>query len=242
MAETREALEGAAAAFKENNSKLHFFEDRHVLVRDGGLPGAWLSLGALGMGVRPLDQGLEVGADHPVAALDAWMKAQEMERVPFLEGRSGTVGEAYKAGLLRGWVRTCTVLRGVRVAEMAPEKCSEKQLLLRLSLRSHPESTEEPVGQLSLLPEQIHALGLPGRIVEDPKDEDAALLIREAGLCGVRLRGARIGCVESNAMVNLGDSSAKDLWLLLLMIRDRVKLHSGIQLQPSLRRLGQGQD
>ena len=192
--------------------------------------------------VRELDDGLEVGAGHPVAALDAWMQSRGMTRVPFLEGRAGSVGEAYKAGLLSGWVRTCTVLRGVRLAEMAPEKCSEKQPLVRLTLNAQGLPLEEPEGQLRLLPAQIRALGLPGRIVEDPADEDASLLIREAGLCGVRLRGARIGRIESNAMVNLGGSSAKDLWLLLLMIRDRVKLHSGIQLQPSLRRMGQGRD
>jgi UDP-N-acetylmuramate dehydrogenase len=80
---------------------------------------------------------------------------------------------------------------------------------------------------------------MPGRVLEDPKNDDAAMLIREAGLCGVRLRGARIGQIESNAVVNLGGSSAKDLWLLLQMIRDRVKLHSGVQLQPALRRIGE---
>jgi UDP-N-acetylmuramate dehydrogenase len=79
-------------------------------------------------------------------------------------------------------------------------------------------------------------------VVEDPANDNASLLIREAGLCGVRLRGARIGLLESNTMVNMGGSSAKDLWLLLQMIRDRVKLHSGVQLQPALRRMGQGSE
>ena len=161
-----------------------------------------------------------------------------MPLIPYLKGRAGTVVEAYRAGLLTAWVDYCVVLRGTRVATVAPEKHSEKQPLLRLGLRREPRPVEEEQGQLRLLPEQIQALGMPGRIVEDPPNEDAALLIREAGLCGVRLRGARIGQFESNAMINLGDSTESDLWLLIQMIRDRVRLHSGVRLQPSLRRLG----
>jgi UDP-N-acetylmuramate dehydrogenase len=240
VAETQEALEAAALAFKEEGTKLHFFEDSHVLVRDGGLPGAWLRLGAVGMGVLSVENGIDVGAAYPAAALDAWMLAQGRARIPFLAGRAGSLADAYKAGLLQGWIRSCTVLRGTRLAQLAPENHADKQLLVRLTLHAKAEPLEEPEGQLRLLPRQIRAMGLPGRIVDDPLDEDAALLIREAGLCGVRLRGARIGRYESNAMVNLGESSAKDIWLLLQMIRDRVKLHSGIQLQPSLRRIGQG--
>jgi UDP-N-acetylmuramate dehydrogenase len=241
VAETREALEGAASCFKQAGAKLSFFEEGHVLVRDGGLSGAWLRVGDLAWGVKAANEGMDVGAAYPVAALAAWRKARGLRPIPFLEKRAGTVGQAYKAGLLQGWVQTCTVLRGTRVANLAPEKCAEKQLLLRLLLLDQPTPQTEKQGQLRLLPEQIRSMGMPGRIVEDPVNDNAALLIREAGLCGVRLRGARIGQTESNAMVNVGGSSAKDLWLLLQMIRDRVKLHSGIQLQPALRRMGRGE-
>jgi UDP-N-acetylmuramate dehydrogenase len=241
VAETREALEGAASGFKKAGAKLSFFEEGHVLVRDGGLAGAWLRVGDLAWGVEATIEGVDVGASYPVAALDTWRKARGLRLIPFLEKRAGTVGQAYKAGLLQGWVQACTVLRGTRVAKLAPEKCAEKQLLLRLHLLDEPTPQSEKQGQLRLLPEQIRALGMPGRVVDDPVSDNAALLIREAGLCGVRLRGARIGQSESNAIVNVGGSSARDLWLLLQMIRDRVKLHSGIQLQPALRRMGRGE-
>jgi UDP-N-acetylenolpyruvoylglucosamine reductase len=240
VAETKKALEAAAASLKGLGKTLYFFEDGHVLVKDGGLNGAWLRLGALAWGVECLGaDGVDVGAAFPVAALHAWREERGLRPIPFLAKRSGTVGQAYKSGLLQGWVGRCTVLRGVRVTELVPEKRRDKQLLIRLRLKEEPSPQTETEGQLRLLPEQIRALGMPGRVLEDPKNDDAAMLIREAGLCGVRLRGARIGQIESNAVVNLGGSSAKDLWLLLQMIRDRVKLHSGVQLQPALRRIGE---
>jgi UDP-N-acetylmuramate dehydrogenase len=240
VAETKASLEATAAALKGLGKTLHFFEDGHLLVKDGRLSGAWLRLGALAWGVESVDaEGVDVGAAHPVAALHAWREERGMRPIPFLAKRSGTVGQAFKAGLLQGWVERCTVLRGVRVTEMVPEKRKDKQLLIRLRLKGKPSPQTETEGQLRLLPEQIRALGMPGRVLEDPKNDNAAMLIREAGLCGVRLRGARIGQIESNAVVNLGGSSAKDLWLLLQMIRDRVKVHSGVHLQPAIRRVGE---
>jgi len=240
VAETADAVTEVAGLCKAHGVKLNYFGDSHVLVRDGGLEGLWLRLGSVGLGVHKVEDGIEVGAAHPVAGLHAWMLRHDMPAIPYLKGRSGTVLEAYKAGLLAAWVNYCVVLRGTRVTSLSPEKHSEKQPLLRLGLLREPRPVEEAQGQLRLLPEQIQALGMPGRILEDPPDEDASMLIREAGLCGVRLRGARIGQFESNAMINLGESTESDLWLLIQMIRDRVRLHSGIRLQPSLRRLGSG--
>ena len=128
------------------------------------------------------------------------------------------------------------------LADLSLEKRSEKQAIVRLFLRDVPEPNVDPVGQLCLLPQQIQALGKPGRIMEDPPQENAALLIREAGLSGVRLRGARVGAIEPNALINLGGASAEDVWLVFQMIRDRVKIHSGHQLQTSIRRIGRGRE
>ena len=98
----------------------------------------------------------------------------------------------------------------------------------------------DPKGQLALLPEQIQALGRPGRIMSDPDEESAALLIEDTGLSGVRLRGARIGTRERNSLINLGGASAEDIWLVFQMIRDRVKLQTGHVLEVSIRRIGRG--
>lgn len=240
VVETTEALEAVARESKSLGVKLNLFQSTQVLVRDGGLDGAWLRMGALAFGIHEYDEGLSVGALHPVAALAAYLRENQKPEIPHLGDRAGTVADAFHAGLLSGWVSQCTVLRGTRVAELLPEKRSEKQPCIRFLLRAQPAPVEDPVGQLKLLPEQIRALGRPGRIMHDTEEESAAQLIAEAGLSGVRLRGARIGVRESNALINLGGASADDVWLVVQMIRDRVKLQTGHVLEAAVRRIGRG--
>jgi UDP-N-acetylmuramate dehydrogenase len=240
VAESKDALEAVAREGKSQGVKLHFFQETHVLVRDGGLDGVWLRLGAIARGVREEDGGLSVGALHPAAALDAYLRENQKGVIPHLAGRAGTVADAFQAGLLDGWVERCCVLRGTRVAELPVEKRSEKQPLIRFLLREQPLPEVDPKGQLALLPEQIQALGRPGRIMSDPDEESAALLIEDTGLSGVRLRGARIGTRERNSLINLGGASAEDIWLVFQMIRDRVKLQTGHVLEVSIRRIGRG--
>ncbi|MEC7240348.1 MAG: hypothetical protein VXW32_03865 [Myxococcota bacterium] len=241
VVETEEALEAVAREGKSLGQRLHFFSDTHVLVRDGGLEGVWLRMGALARGIHQEEGGgVSVGALHPTAALDAYLREHQNVVIPHLSGRSGTVEDAFHAGLLTGWVEGCRVLRGTRVVELPVEKRSEKQPLIRFLLRSEGLPEVDPRGQLTLLPEQIRALGRPGRIMNDLEEESASQLIQETGLSGVRLRGVRIGTQECNALLNLGGASAEDIWLVFQMIRDRVKLQTGHVLEVSIRRIGRG--
>jgi len=50
----------------------------------------------------------------------------------------------------------------------------------------------------------------------------------------VRLRGARIGTVEPNSIINLGGGTARDILLLMKMVEDRVQIQSGSCLKPTL--------
>ena len=129
VAESQEALEAVARESKAMGLKIHFFQDTHVLVRDGGLDGIWLRMGSLARGIRREEGGFSVGALHPVAALGAYLRTNQKVEIPHLFGRAGTVADAFAAGLLTGWVSHCTVLRGTRVVNLPLEKRSEKQPL-----------------------------------------------------------------------------------------------------------------
>jgi UDP-N-acetylenolpyruvoylglucosamine reductase len=74
----------------------------------------------------------------------------------------------------------------------------------------------------------------------DPPKGSAEDMVYDAGLTGVRLHGVRIGRREPNSLVNLGGSSARDVTLLLHMIRDRIKLQTGEELGSTLKPLGRG--
>ena len=104
VVESQEALEKTATLAKQHGVKTHFFEDSNVLVRDGGLSGVWIRMGDVASGVSIEDGLVNVGAQYPAAALARFCSTEFDAPVPFLEGRSGTVRQAFlgPCGALRG--------------------------------------------------------------------------------------------------------------------------------------------
>jgi UDP-N-acetylmuramate dehydrogenase len=56
-------------------------------------------------------------------------------------------------------------------------------------------------------------------------------LIDEAGLKGVRVGGARISEMHANFIFNENSATAKDVLVLMSLIKDRVKQYSGVVLE-----------
>ena len=100
VAETEAAVETACGLCKEAGHRVRPVASEHFLVRDGGVDGVWMKLGAVGQGIVERDSLLDVGADHPVAALAARAETLGGAGYQHLARRSGTVGEAFIAGLL----------------------------------------------------------------------------------------------------------------------------------------------
>ena len=76
------------------------------------------------------------------------------------------------------------------------------------------------------------------RIFLDPEGQRAADLIREAGLAGVRLRGARVSEERPNVVINEGEASARDVLALVDYLKRKVQDQSGVKLEELLRVLG----
>ena len=66
----------------------------------------------------------------------------------------------------------------------------------------------------------------------------AGKLIEEAGLKGMRLGGARISEKHCGFIVNTGGASSADIYALIRLTIDRVREHSGVELQPEVLFLG----
>jgi len=76
------------------------------------------------------------------------------------------------------------------------------------------------------------------RIFFDPEGHRAEDLIREAGLAGVRLRGARVSEGEPNVVINEGEASARDVLALVDYLKRKVEGRSGVKLKELLRVVG----
>lgn len=77
-----------------------------------------------------------------------------------------------------------------------------------------------------------------GSVFKNPPNDYAGRLIENAGLKGKRLGGAMISEKHANFIVNMGRAKAKDILALINLAREEVKKHTGIELEPEIRIVG----
>jgi UDP-N-acetylmuramate dehydrogenase len=62
--------------------------------------------------------------------------------------------------------------------------------------------------------------------------------VDEAGCRGLTIGGAQVSELHSNFLINLGGASAADIETLGETVRQRVKSHSGVDLEWEIKRVG----
>lgn len=84
----------------------------------------------------------------------------------------------------------------------------------------------------------------PGRarLFLDPDlRQEASRLLADAGVAGIRLRGARISTRDPNVVVNEGQATAHDVLTLADWARRQVEARTGVELASALQVLGRRQ-
>jgi UDP-N-acetylmuramate dehydrogenase len=77
-----------------------------------------------------------------------------------------------------------------------------------------------------------------GSVFTNPPDDSAGRLIDAAGCKGLRLRSAEVSSKHANFFQADSGGSADDVRVLMDLVRDRVRDHSGVDLQPETRLIG----
>jgi len=94
-------------------------------------------------------------------------------------------------------------------------------------LLSHREATQP-----------VH-LANAGSVFRNPPGDHAARLIEATGLKGVRQGGAEISGHHANFIVNRGQATAADIEALIGWIQGQVREHTGVELEPEVRIVGE---
>ncbi len=83
--------------------------------------------------------------------------------------------------------------------------------------------------------------GVPnaGSIFKNPPGKFAGRLLEDAGLKGTRAGNAAFSERHANFIVNLGGATAEDVRALMETARERVRLMSGVTLEPEVRLVGE---
>jgi UDP-N-acetylmuramate dehydrogenase len=77
-----------------------------------------------------------------------------------------------------------------------------------------------------------------GSTFKNPTGQKAWQLIDAAGCRGLRVGDAQVSAMHCNFLINLGNATAADIEALGEIVRQRVKEHSGVDLEWEIKRIG----
>ncbi len=144
-------------------------------------------------------------------------------------GTSGEVVQIKKEGLNFSY-RDLELPRGTIVlgATLRLDKGDREGIRSRTVKNLLTKKKTQPLDQLSA-----------GCIFRNPPNQFAGKLIEEAGLKGVRVRGAKISELHANFIVNTGEARARDILILMDLIKEKVSQKTGISLVPEVKVIGE---
>src|SRR3569623_311353 len=232
----------------------------NLIVRDGGVEGVVIRLSPRGFGT--------VGAEGDMvragtAALDKRVAeaaaAANIGGLEFYFGIPGSIGGALRINAGANGGETRDVLVEAHGVTRSGEKVTFSNADMKFVYRSHgvdpsiiftsalyrgkiaePETIRHRMNEVQQHRETAPPLRAKtgGSTFKNPPGHSSWKLIDAAGLRGFRVGGAQVSEMHCNFLINTGDASAHDIEILGETVRERVKAHSGIELQWEIKRIG----
>lgn len=230
----------------------------NLIVRDGGVPGVVIRLGR-GFNEVKIDQQNVIAG---TAMLDVMVaraaQAAGVAGLAFLSGIPGTIGGALRmnGGAYGGETKDILVeargvdrqgnVRSFSNAEMgfSYRHCAvaEDVIFTSATFRGQPGEPDQIAGEMAAIKKKREASQprnrTGGSTFKNPTGQSAWKLVDDAGCRGLTIGGAQVSELHSNFLINLGGASANDIETLGETVRDRVKTHSGVDLEWEIKRVG----
>jgi UDP-N-acetylmuramate dehydrogenase len=231
----------------------------NLIVRDGGVPGVVVRLGR-GFNEIKVEPNNRIAAG--AAMLDVMVaraaQAAGIAGLAFFSGIPGTIGGALRmnGGAYGG--ETKDVLVEARGVDRRGDLRSYSNAEMGFTYR-HCGVTDDVIFTAALFqgragnPEEIAAemasikdkreKSQPrnrtgGSTFKNPPGMSAWKLVDEAGCRGLKVGQAKVSELHSNFLINLEGASAADIETLGETVRERVKAHSGVELEWEIKRIG----
>jgi UDP-N-acetylmuramate dehydrogenase len=231
----------------------------NVIIRDGGIPGVVVRLGAR-FGSAAIEDGHRVRADTGMldarvsrAARDAGVAGLE-----FLSGIPGGIGGALRmnAGAYGGETKDILIeARGVDRTGIVRtftgtdmgysyrrSSVAEDIVFTEALFQGRPGDIAEIGAAMNAIAEKRKASQPPnktcGSTFKNPPGGKAWQLIDAAGCRGLTVGGAQVSELHCNFLINLGHATAADIETLGETVRRRVKDSSAVELEWEIKRIG----
>jgi len=231
----------------------------NLLVRDGGYRGTAISLEKINQ--LTVRQGGIVRAEAGVRNIDLarLAEAHGLCGLEFLVGIPGTVGGAVRmnAGAHDSEVFDHLVSLEILGAEGLQTRARKTLKYAYRSLQLEPNEIiiaanfQLPAGSRETISKimdtclqkrrEAQQVRFPnaGSFFRNPAGQSAWRLIDEAGLRGMTIGGAQVSEVHTNFLVNRGAAKASDFLQLAAIVKEKVFVTSGIQLEEEVRITGE---
>src|SRR3989338_6270099 len=233
-------------------SYLFLGKGRNLLVRDGGMLGMVIRFGGEFCRcemMRTSDEQAKVSV-HAGVELKEFARFAEAFHLSGYErfvNLPGTVAGALQSGhslrhlSLEHKVEEITVLNAQQKEitlqgkslrfEGGKLKLPRTTPILRVLLKIAIQKSDEHHEERKLYPEGDVFSIAP---FADPEKVEARQLIADAGLQGVRVGSARVSTLHPDFILNEGDATARDLLVLVGLVKDRVKQSSGVAFEQKI--------
>ena len=237
----------------------------NTLVRDGGFDGVVIHL-SKGFKewkmVREEEGSLTVEAQGgvPTQAFVQWGAGIGCKGIECLAGIPGTIGgnvvmnAGTSLGSIAAFVREVTLLDAKgKIAVWSKDDCHFAYRSCDIPSSSVVVSAllQFEKGDPAVIDSKVRAvfekrgtsqpITVPnlGSVFKNPPKREAWRLIEEAGLRGVRVGQARISEKHTNFIINEGGATAREVLVLINLVKERVKQSSGISLETEIRVIGE---
>lgn len=232
----------------------------NLLIRDGGIRGVVIHLGAPAFSQIDLEAGkLRCGAGAKLKDIALTAKRLGLGGLEFLEGIPGNLGGALRmnAGAMNGW--TFDAVESLRFMDYTGQvhqraasevpttyrSCPLLKAAIALGATLHGSATPPDQIEARLVecrnkrwtsqPKEPSA----GCMFKNPPTIPAGKLVEELGLKGTRVGGAAVSTLHGNFIVNDQGATARDVLALLDIVRRTARAQRGIELETEVEIIGE---
>jgi UDP-N-acetylmuramate dehydrogenase len=231
----------------------------NLIVRDGGVPGVVVRLGR-GFNETKLEDNYLIAAGSAMLDVTVARAAQTagIAGLAFLSGIPGTIGGALRmnGGAYGGETKDVLIeARGVdrqgnvktfSNAEMGFSyrhcRVPDDVIFTAAVFQGHAGDAEAIAAEMAQIKSKREASQprnrTGGSTFKNPPGHSAWKLVDEAGCRGLQVGRAQVSQLHSNFLINVDGASAADIETLGETVRDRVKAHSGVDLEWEIKRIG----
>ncbi len=127
--------------------------------------------------------------------------------------------------------RTSVLKRGqikavVLAAQLSLRNATKEEVAVKIGEFSERRRTTQPPGASM------------GSMFKNPQGDAAGRLIEAAGLKGTRIGSAEVSPIHGNFFINHGHSKASDIRALIALVQEKVREHSGVELEMEVELVG----